>query len=77
MDLLEVVKGALQWVVAPLVGWVWLLHEKGSSQSVRIAVLEAELNAQKTLNAQTYTELRSSFNTIVTKLDSIEQFLRK
>lgn len=77
MDLLEVVKGALQWVVAPLVGWAWYLHEKINAQNTRVAVLEAELNAQKTLNAQTYTELRSSFNTIVTKLDSIEQFLRK
>lgn len=77
MDLLEITKAVLQWIVVPLVAFVYMMHEKIGSLHTKTAVLESELRSQKALNEQTYSELRSNFTTIVSKLDSIEQFLRK
>lgn len=73
----EIFQLVLQLAVFPLGILLYTHHEKINKLNIQVGVQQAQLEGQKALNEQTYQELRHSFNVIVTKLDSIEQFLRK
>jgi len=74
MEVLDIV---LQWVVAPVAAFVWLLHSRSQAQSTEIAVLRAMHEANKEFHDREFKELREALKTINAKLDSIEQAMRK
>ncbi|MDP5216689.1 hypothetical protein Q5Y75_05620 [Ruegeria sp. 2205SS24-7] len=56
---------AVNFVVAPLLGWNWLLHRKQSKQDTDIAVLQTQVGFHK-----------EQYRQIMGKLDDIEAALR-
>jgi hypothetical protein len=74
MDLLNTV---MQWVVAPVAAFVFLLYRTQQSHATEIAVLKATQQANKEAHDREFKEMRGSFKAVLDKLDSIEQHLRK
>ena len=74
MDLIE---AAMKWIVAPIAGFVWLLHTRTNVHATEIAVLKATTTVTKEAHDREFKEMRENFKAVITKLDSIEQALRK
>jgi hypothetical protein len=74
MDILNTV---IQWIVAPVAAFVWLLHTKTQQHATEIAVLKATQQANKEAHDREFKEMRGSFKAVLEKLESIEQHLRK
>ena len=74
MDLIE---AAMKWIVAPIAGFVWLLHTRTNVHATEIAVLKATTSATKEAHDREFKEMRENFKAVIAKLDSIEQALRK
>jgi hypothetical protein len=74
---MEVLNSIMQWIVAPVAAFVWLLHSRSQTQSTEIAVLRAMHEANKEFHDREFKELRETLKTINSKLDSIEQAMRK
>jgi tRNA A-37 threonylcarbamoyl transferase component Bud32 len=74
MEILEVV---MQWIVAPVAGFVWLLHTKTQTNTTDIAVIKAQIAATKEASDREFKEVKESFKMVLEKLDNIEQHLRK
>ena len=74
MEILEVV---MQWIVAPVAGFVWLLHTKTQTNTTDIAVIKAQIAATKEASDREFKEVKESFKAVMEKLDNIEQHLRK
>jgi soluble cytochrome b562 len=67
----------MQWVVAPVAAFVWLLHSKTQTNITDIAVLKAQTAADKEAHDREFKEMKTSFAKVMEKLDNIEQHLRK
>lgn len=67
----------MQWVVAPVAAFVWLLHNKTQTNTTDIAVLKAQTAADKEAHDREFKEMKTSFAKVMEKLDNIEQHLRK
>ena len=67
----------MKWVVAPVAAFVWVLYRTVQTQGTEIAVLKAILNANKEAHDREFKEMRENFKSVMSKLDSIEQALRK
>lgn len=65
MNLSDLLMNAVQWVVAPLVGWNWFMHRKQSKHETDIAVLQTQVGFHK-----------EQYRQIMQKLDGIEEALR-
>jgi hypothetical protein len=76
VSLFEVAKVIIQWVVIPLVGFVWLMHKGQQNHQTEIAVLKAVHSANKEAHDREFKEMRDSFRQVFAKLDTIEQALR-
>ena len=74
---MEIITAIMQWVVAPVAAFVWILHNRVQVQQTEIAVLRAMHEANKEFHDREFKELRETLKTINTKLDSIEQAMRK
>jgi soluble cytochrome b562 len=74
---MDVLNAIMQWVVAPVAGFVWLLHSRVQQQSTEIAVLKAVVETTKQAHDREFKEIREGFKAVFAKLDSIEQALRK
>lgn len=74
---MDVINTIMQWVVAPVAAFVWLLHSRSQAQQTEIAVLKAMQEANKEFHDREFKELRDTLKTINAKLDSIEQAMRK
>jgi hypothetical protein len=67
----------MQWVVVPLVATVIYIYNRQNSHHTDIAVLKAQHDANKTAHDREMKEMRETIKAIFTKLDTIEQALRK
>jgi hypothetical protein len=74
MDVLNVV---MQWIVAPVAAFVWLLHSKTQAHTTEIAVIKATQQANKEAHDREFKEMKNSFQKVMDKLDNIETHLRK
>jgi hypothetical protein len=74
MDILNVV---LQWIVAPVAAFVWLIYNKTQQHSTEIAVIKATTEANKQAHDREFKEMKENFKAVFSKLDNIEQALRK
>lgn len=74
---MEVLDAVMRWVIAPVAGFVWLLHTKVNKQSTDIAVMQATASANKEAHDREFKEMRENFKAVMTKLDDIEKALRK
>jgi hypothetical protein len=74
---MEALNTLMQWVVAPVAAFVWLLHNKTQVNTTDIAVLKAQTEANKEAHDREFKEMKTSFAKVMEKLDNIEQHLRK
>ncbi len=74
---MEVLNTVMQWVIAPVAAFVWLLHNKTQSNTTDIAVIKAQTYANKEAHDREFKEMRGNFKAVLEKLDNIEQHLRK
>ena len=67
----------MRWVVAPVAAFVWLIYMRQQDHHTDLAVLKAEAAERKTAHERELKEIRDMIRAIFTKLDSIEEALRK
>jgi hypothetical protein len=76
-EAMQVLSTIMQWVVAPVAAFVWILYQKQQEHSTAIAVLQAESITARTAHDREIKEIRETMRAIMVKLDSIEEALRK
>lgn len=74
---MDVINTIMQWIVAPVAAFVWLLHRQTQTNITDIAVIKAQTAATKEAHDREFKEVKESFKTVLEKLDNIEQHLRK
>ena len=74
---MDVLNTIMQWIVAPVAGFVWILHLKTQQNITDIAVIKAQIAATKEASDREFKEVKDSFKAVMEKLDNIEQHLRK
>jgi len=74
---MKVLSAIMQWVVAPVAAFVWVIYQKQQIHSTAIAVLQAETTAARQAHDREIKEIRETSRAIMAKLDSIEEALRK
>lgn len=74
---MDVIDTVMQWIVAPVAGFVWLLHLKTQQNVTDIAVIKAQIAVTKEASDREFKEVKDSFKAVMEKLDNIEQHLRK
>lgn len=76
-DTMKIVSVLMQWIVAPVAAFVWLIYQKQQNHSTAIAVLQAETLTARLAHDREIKEIRETSRAIMAKLDSIEEALRK
>lgn len=74
---MEVLNTIMQWIIAPVAAFVWLLHSKTQQNTTDIAVIKATTATTKEASDREFKEVKDSFKAVLDKLDNIEQHLRK
>jgi hypothetical protein len=74
---MEVLNTIMQWIVAPIAGFVFLIYRTQQDHATKLAVLSAVHDANKEAYDREFKEMRENFKTVMSKLDNIEQALRK
>jgi len=77
LNLFEVSKALMQWVVVPISAFVWLMYKTQQDHATKLAVLAAVHEANKEAHDREFKEMRENFKAVFAKLDNIEQALRK
>ena len=77
LNLFEVGKALMQWVVVPVAGFVWLMYRTQQDHGTKLAVLAAVHDANKEAHDREFKQLQDNFKAVFAKLDNIEQALRK
>ena len=73
----EMIDAIMQWVVLPVAGVVIYMFNKQNQHHTDIAVLKAQHEATRTSHDREMKEMKTTIAAIFTKLDNIEQALRK
>lgn len=73
----EMIDTIMQWVVLPVAGFVWVMYNRQGDHHTDIAVLKAQHEANKLAHDREMKEMKQTIAAIFTKLDNIEQALRK
>lgn len=66
---MEILDTIMQWIVAPVAAFVWMLHARTQDQKTEIAVIKATQAANKEAHDREFKELRETLKTIDAKLD--------
>jgi hypothetical protein len=74
---LKILNVVLQWIVMPVAAFVWMMYRKQNDHGTAIAVLQAESLTARTAHDREIKEIRETTRAIMSKLDSIEEALRK
>lgn len=77
VNILEVGKMLMQWVILPVSAFVWLIYKTQQDHATKLAVLAAVHDANKEAHDREFKEMRENFKAVFAKLDNIEQALRK
>jgi hypothetical protein len=73
----RVLNSIMQWIVAPVAAFVWLIYRQQQQHETAIAVLQAQTETARTAHDREIKEIRETTRAIMLKLDSIEEALRK
>lgn len=76
-ETLKILNALLQWIIAPVAAFVWMIYRKQHDHETAIAVLQAETATARTAHDREIKEIRETSRAIMAKLDSIEEALRK
>jgi hypothetical protein len=67
----------MQWIIAPVAAFVWVIYQKQQEHTTAIAVLQSESITAKAAHDREIKEIRDTMRAMMAKLDSIEEALRK
>ena len=67
----------IQWLIAPVAAFVWMMHVKVSRHDTDIAVLKSQIMSDKLAHDREMKDVKEALRSIAAKLDSIEQALRE
>jgi len=73
---MEMVNAVMQWIVAPVAAFVYILWTRQQDHHTDIAVLKSQVEANKLSSDREMKEFRETVRAIFMKLDSIEEYLR-
>ena len=73
----DVLNAVIQWVILPIAAFVWVIYQRQSDHHTDIAVLKAQHESTKLAHDRELKEMKDTIKAIFTKLDNIEQALRK
>lgn len=76
-ETLRILSVIMQWIIAPVAAFVWMIYRKQQDHNTAIAVLQAETAGAKLAHDREIKEIRETSRAIMAKLDSIEEALRK
>jgi hypothetical protein len=74
---MELFQFILDYYFIPVLAWLAFLHMKQQQHDVILSVLERQIKNDKESHASDMDKLNEMVNRIYTKLDKIEDFLRK
>lgn len=74
---LDLIRMIIQWGVVPLVGLVFLIYRTQQNHNMEIAVLKALHAANKEAHDREFKEVKENFKAVLSKLEGIEEHLRK
>jgi len=77
ISILDLARMIIQWGVVPLVGVVFLIYKTQQNHNTEIAVLKALHATNKENHDREFKEVKDSFKTVLSKLEGIEEYLRK
>lgn len=75
--MMEYINEIMRWVVMPVAAFVWFIYIRQQKNNTDIAVLRTKLESYQTTNDREIKEMRETVKGIYTKLDNLEQYLRK
>ncbi|MDA9856451.1 hypothetical protein N9C80_08560 [Paracoccaceae bacterium] len=67
----------IQWLIAPVAVFVWIMHIKVSLHNADIAALKSQIMSDKLAHDREMKDVKEALRSIAAKLDSIEQALRE
>ena len=73
----DMINAVVQWIILPIAAFVWIIYQRQGDHHTDIAVLKAQHEANKTAHDREMKEMKETIKAIFTKLDTIEQALRK
>jgi hypothetical protein len=74
---LHFLNSVVQWIIAPVAAFVWVLYRVQNTHETKIAVLNANIQSLQKTHEREITEIRETSRAIMAKLSSIEEALRK
>ena len=75
--MMDTVLFIIQWLIAPVATFVWMMHLKVSRHDTDIAVLKSQILSDKLAHDREMKDVKEALRSIAAKLDSIEQALRE
>ena len=73
----RVINAIMQWIIMPVGAFVWVIYRQQQKHETAIAVLQSESLTSRTAHDREIKEIRETTRAIMSKLDSIEEALRK
>jgi len=74
--MMDTVLFIIQWLIAPVAAFVWMIHIKVSRHDTDIAVLKSQIMSDKLAHDREMKDVKEALRSIAAKLDNIEQALR-
>ena len=74
--MMDTVLFIIQWLIAPVAAFVWIIHVKVSRHDTDIAVLKSQILSDKLAHDREMKDVKEALRSIAAKLDNIEQALR-
>ena len=75
--MMDTVLFVIQWLIAPVAAFVWMMHLKFSRHDTDIAVLKSQILSDKLAHDREMKDVKEALRSIAAKLDNIEQALRE
>ena len=75
--MMDTVLFVIQWLIAPVAAFVWMMHIKVSRHNTDIAVLKSQIMSDKLAHDREMKDVKEALRSIAAKLDNIEQALRE
>jgi hypothetical protein len=73
----RILNAIMQWIIAPVAAFVWVIYRQQQKHETAIAVLQSESTTWRVSHDREIKEIRETTRAIMNKLDSIEEALRK
>ena len=75
--MMDTVLFVIQWLIAPVAAFVWMMYIKISRHDTDIAVLKSQIMSDKLSHDREMKDVKEALRSIASKLDNIEQALRE